>query len=386
MHRGRFLLACAVSAAVILSAPFMSQVRAQIRTTFPEQFVLVVGAAIGVLIGVPLIVALARVRERRALRYGALAAAVALGVIFSVLTRKGIPEVDVVERFHFVEFGIVTLLFYRAWRPLGDVSMFLLPVLAGLLVGTLEEWFQWFIPVRVGAMEDIFLNSAAIASGLLFSVAFDPPPPLALSARPGSLRRIGVSASVVILLMAGFFYTVHLGHDIADPEIGRFRSRYTAEALTRLSAARAIEWQAHPPPLHIPRLSREDQYMTEGVEHVRERNLMWAAGRYAEAWLENRILEKYYAPVIVTPSYHSKTGHRWPDDQRRQAQEAVDALRAASPHVAASYTSDSNPAPIYAWPKWVFWSASVLLAGVPLFALMRAERGARRTASAPIAG
>ena len=385
MHRRRFLIACLVSAAVILSAPFMSQLRAQIRTTFPGQFVLVVGSVIGLLLGVPLIVTLARIRERRALRYGALCLAVALGVVFSMLTRKGIAEVDVVERFHFVEFGIVTLLFYRAWRPVGDVSMFLLPMLAGLLVGTLEEWFQWFIPVRVGAMEDIFLNSAAIASGLLFSVAVDPPPPLAWSARPGSLRRIGTVGAVVILAVAGFFHTVHLGHDIADPEIGRFRSRYTAAQLTRLAAARAVEWQAEPPPLHIPRLAREDQYMTEGVEHVRERNLLWGEGRYAEAWLENRILEKYFAPVIVTPSYHSKAGHRWPDDQRRQAQKAIDDLRAIAPEVAKTYVSDSNPAPIYTWPTWLFWSAVVLLAAVPLVALVRAESIVGSTASAPVA-
>jgi hypothetical protein len=376
--RGRLLLACAVAAIVILSAPFMSQIRGEIRTAFPGQFVPIVGSTIAVLIGVPLLVALARVRERRALRYGALGAAVVIGVAFSLLTRKGIPEVDVVERFHFVEFGIVTLLFYRAWRPLGDVSMFVLPVLAGLLVGTLEEWLQWFIPVRVGAMEDILLNSAAIASGLLFSVAVDPPAAFGAPARPGSLRRIGMFTAVVTIAIAAFFHTVHLGHEILDAEIGRFRSRYNAGELAQLSAARSREWLAHPPPLEIPRISREDQYMTEGVEHVRERNTLWGEGRQADAWLENRILEKYYAPVVDTPSYHSKTGHRWPDEQRGHAQAAF----AAAADLAATYVSDSNPAPIHTWPKWLFWGCVLALAGVQLLLLARVERVNARSQAA----
>jgi hypothetical protein len=75
---------------------------------------------------------------------------VLIGVGYSLRFADGRPDVDVVERFHFVEFGVITLLFYRAWRPLNDLSIVVLPLLAGLLVGTLEEWFQWFIPVRVG--------------------------------------------------------------------------------------------------------------------------------------------------------------------------------------------------------------------------------------------
>ena len=374
--RGRFAIACGVAALVVLSAPFMSQIRRAIRTSFPEHFVLIVGSAIALLIGVPLLVALVRVRERRLLRYGALVAAVALGVGFSMVTRQGVPEVDVVERFHFVEFGVITLLFYRAWRPLNDVSMFVLPVFAGLIVGTLEEWFQWFIPVRVGEMKDIFLNTAAITSGLLFSIAVDPPPAPIANARPGSVRRICHFAAVVIIVIAAFFHTVHLGHEIRDGEIGTFRSRYSAEQLARLAAHRAERWQAHPPPLTIPRLSREDQYLTESVEHAAERNNLWGEGNHAKAWLENRILEKYFAPAIDMPSYHSKTGHRWPEEQRRNAQAALDAARAAGPDPTLTYVSDSNPAPIYTWSKSLFWMVIAWFAAMLVLLGRRAEQRA----------
>ena len=67
----------------------------------------------------------------------------------------------VVETFHFVEDGVLTLMFYLAWRPIDDVSMLALPALAGALVGTLDEWFQRFIPSRVGEIRDVLLDSAA---------------------------------------------------------------------------------------------------------------------------------------------------------------------------------------------------------------------------------
>ena len=94
---------------------------------------------------------------------------------YSVVSSSGLPDVDVVERVHFIEYGLLTWLFYRAWRANGDLSMFILPVLAGVLVGTLDEWLQWFIPVRVGEARNVLLNLVAIACGLLFGAALEPP-------------------------------------------------------------------------------------------------------------------------------------------------------------------------------------------------------------------
>jgi hypothetical protein len=96
--------------------------------------------------------------------------------------------------------------------------------------------------------------------------------------------------------------------------------------------------------------------MTEGVEHVMERNKLWGLGDAAGAWYENRILEKYYAPMIDPPSYHSKTGHRWPDEQRAAAQLAS-TLSADGSLQRRAYVSQSNPAPIFTWPKWRYWIA-----------------------------
>lgn len=383
MHKGRFFLACVVAVAVILWAPFVSQIRGWIRTQFPGQFVAIVGSAIGLIIGSALLVTVLRIRERRALRYGALAAAVLLGVGYSWRYADGRPDVDVVERFHFVEFGLITLLFYRAWRPRNDWSILMLPYLAGLLVGTLEEWFQWFIPVRVGEMRDIFLNSAAIASGLLFSIAVDPPATLSTRLAPWSARTLARVAAVVVLAIAGFFHSVHLGYEVTDNEIGTFRSRYTVERLGELSAERAREWRIHPPPLTVPRLSREDQFLTEGIEHVRRRNELWEAGDAAGAWHENRILEKYYAPVLDVRSYHAREGSRWPEEQRRNA-ELAGTLTADTSLNTHGFVSRSNPAPIYTWPRWLFWLATfALVAALEGSAAWFTRPSAPRTASHP---
>ena len=243
----RLLMALAVSTAVVLSSPFIRDIRDWIRATFPGQYATVVATSVAVSIAVALVVAVVRIRDRRAQRHGAILLAVALGTAYALWNAQGIAEVDAVERVHFVEYGLITLLFYRVWRPSGDASMFVLPMLAGIAVGTLEEWLQWFIPGRVGDMRDVFLNGVAIICGLLFSVGIDPPDAGALARRPGSLRRIGVVAAAVTVLFASFVYSVHIGVETNDPEAGRFRSRYDAATLISIGQDRLLLWKDHPP-------------------------------------------------------------------------------------------------------------------------------------------
>ncbi len=260
--------------------------------------------------------------------------------------------------------GLVTLLFYRAWRPRADGSVFVLPVLAGLLVGTLEEWLQWFIPGRVGDMRDIFLNGAAIVCGLLFSVGVDPPERLSFSLRPRSIGRVAATGAVVTLVFALFVHSVHLGYELSDPEAGRFRSRYDAATLQGVGAERLATWKVSPPLQRPDRRSREDQYMSEGLLHVQERNRQWEAGNVVTAWRENRILEKFYAPVLDTPSYVSPTGHRWPDQQRTDAAGRVAAPRQSAQADGYESMADAGGEGrhfIRTWPRPVFWTTVALL-------------------------
>ena len=353
VSRGWLAAATAVSAALVLAAPFIGQLRTSLRQSLGPSFATVVGFLVATGVGLPLVYAAARITDRRWARYGALTAALGIGVGYAIVARTGNPEVDAVERFHFVEYGVITVLFYRAWRPAEDGALLLLPVLAGLVVGTCEEWLQWFIPARVGEARDVLLNLFAIACGLLFSLAIDPPPTLSVKLSALSRRRVALMTALALVVFAAFFHSVHLGYEIQDAEAGVFRARYTAQELADLGELRAERWATNPP-LSWSRLSREDQYLSEGVAHVQRRNEVWEQGNVMASRHENLILEKYYAPVLDTPSYISVDGHRWSAAQRADAESRI------GPGFMI-YVSDAQDYPILIWPKWAFWLAIVVL-------------------------
>lgn len=361
-----FVLAIAVAVTVVLSAPFVGQIRDWIRTTFPGHFVLVVGVIGGSVLAGALVAAARQIRDRRALRYGAIALALAIAAVYSIATAAVRPESRAVERFHFLEYGLIAFLFYRAWRPLGDPAIVLLPVLAGVIVGAVEEWFQWFIPIRVGEIRDVYLNLVAVGCGLLFSIAVLPPASFRISLHPTSVTRVCRMAAATVFTLAMFIQVLHLGHAITDADVGTFTSRYSGEHLLALQAERVVTWKTNPPPLVVKRLSREDQYLSEGIEHVMERNERWSAGEFTASWFENRILEKYFAPVLDTPSYAGKSGHRWPPEQRADGEARMNAAGT----LASAYVSAAYPYRILTWNKSLFWTVA---AGVALVLLAAAR-------------
>ena len=389
MNRTRFAIAVLAAGALVLAAPFISQFRNYLRATLPDHFVLVLGGIVAACVGLAIAGALFTIRDRRPLRYGLIAAALAIGTSYSLLTSSPDPHVAAVERFHFVQYGVISFLFYRAWRPLGDAGVLILPVLAAMLTATVEEWFQWFIPGRVGVMEDVFLNWVAIACGLLFSMGLDPFDANAANGRhtrardrstsanafalgSRSLRHCGTAAALFVIVFGMFFDSVHLGYRIDDARIGSFTTIYTAPDLQVLARDRTSRWQVNPP-IDKTRLAREDQYRTEGIQHVQERNEAWDRGNFAVAWRENLILETYYAPVL-------QRGHEWPSDQRADAsaRAAADAGAAAQ-----SFVSHAYPYEIYTWPLAAFWASVIAIAGALLWSTWRAA-ARRERAPAPV--
>jgi hypothetical protein len=363
VSRPWLVAACLVSAALVLAAPYIGQLRTALRAAAGSDgaFTMLMAFVVGGAVAVAVALALAQIRERRLLRYGAIGVALTIAAGYSMAARTGNPEVDAVERFHFIEYGLIAALFYRAWRPSQDGAVFVMPLLLGTAVGTLEEWLQWFIPARVGEARDVLLNAFALGCGLLFSVGLDPPHPTWRLTAPSRQRAAWLAAGTLILF-AGFLHSVHLGYEIKDPEVGVFRSRYPPDRLRDVAAARAEHWKSNPP-LSWRRLSREDQYFSEAVAHVRRRNATWQQGNILAARQENRILEKYYAPVLDTPSYVSPTGFRWPAEQRATAE----GLRGPGFMI---YVSDGYDYPIVIWPKWTLWlvtltAVAVLLRTVP---------------------
>jgi hypothetical protein len=347
MESRRLAVAVVVSIGLIFAAPFIGQLRAAIRDAVPGQFRVVIGSTIAVAVGLAIVAAIVRIRDRRTIRYAALAVALAVGLLYARVSATGNPDIDVVERFHFVEYGLLALLFYRVWRDREDLGTVVAPLLAALLAAIGDEWFQWFIPARIGEMHDVLMDGVAAACGLLFSLALDPPRRLNPMLAPGTSAAAAAFATAVILVGAAFFHTVHLGYEILDQHTV-FLSRFSRDGLGAASRDRHERWRDDPPAT-FHRLSREDQYLTEGLWHVQRRNQVSGQGDALAAWRENLILETFFTPVLDTPSYATPSGTRWPPEQRADM-----FMRAAAD--ARGYVSDAVPYPMYTWSRALFWA------------------------------
>lgn len=333
--RRSMALAVTVSAAIVVAGPIMGQIRAALQAAFPAQYLLILGGVVGVGVVAAVVVAVVRIRDQRMVRAGAILLALTIGVGYSLATAVEQDAINAVERVHFIEYGIVGLLFYRVWRPAGDPSTFILPLLASLVVGTLDEWLQWFVPVRVGEARDVALNGIAVACGLLFGVAVNPPESWSRRLNDRSRARVGLAAAGAMAVFAAFFAMVHVGHVVRAEGVGEFRSHYAADELLALARDRDVRWRTDPPRV-FRRYSREDQYMDEGLWHVRRRNGLWAANDFARARQENLILERFFVPVLDTATYALPSGGRWPAAQRADAE----ARAMSAPN---TFVSDAEP-------------------------------------------
>jgi hypothetical protein len=355
-------VAVAASIALVLSAPAIGTARSALRAAFPGTFAqLIEGALALIVIGV-IGLAVARIRTARPARYGALAAAAAMAWIYSSATGSPDPAIRAVEHVHFVEFGLITWLFLRVWRHRPDASALVAPALAAFVVGVGDVAFQWFLPARGGELADVWLNAVVIGCGLLAGSALTPPAAIGGRWSGGSVRLVARLFALAVVAIAAFVHLVHLGQRIDVPGAGQFDSRYSAETLDALARDRTGTWQTAPPPRRPPRFSREDQYLTEGLQHVQARNVAFSAGDAATAWRENLILERYFEPVLAI-------GHRWPPPQRDDA-----ARRAGTGTNVPPGVSRAFPYPIYLWPPVALWSVALVAAAAAWLLGTRAAR------------
>ena len=364
-------LPLAASFLIVVGSPYVGEIRGEIQSAAPEYYRSIVAgivAASAVIVIVSAVVQLRRFRNDSTtaetsghlpirIRYGLIAAAVAIAGGYARAVRTGVPEVDVVEAFHFVEYGLVAYLFYRAWRRRPDLSGVLLAACAGIAVGIADEWVQWLVPGRVGEMHDVTLNAVAVVCGLLFSTGLHPPSSLAFPRRHGSRVVLGASAGVLFVASAGFVDRVHLGYEVHDGQAVVFRSRYDGRELATAAMNRAARWDASPPPRRG--FSREDHYLTEGEWHVTRRNNAVGTREWDAAWGENVILERFYAPVL------DRLG-RWSIEQKATVERSV-AGRTRDP-----YVSDAEPYRIFVVRRSMFWLLACLISVAIVWACARA--------------
>ncbi|MEO5823207.1 MAG: VanZ family protein [Vicinamibacteraceae bacterium] len=350
------VIATAASVALILAAPAIGSARSALRAAFPGTFSRLIASGLALVALVAIGVALVRIRTHRVLRYGALGAALAIAWSYSAATGSPDPAIRAVERVHFVEFGLIAWLFLRVWRDRTDASAIVAPALATCIAGIGDEAFQWFLPARVGELADVALNAVAIGCGLLAGAAITPPADLGGRWTATSVRLVARLLALTVVALAAFVHVVHLGQRLEAPGIGTFASRYSAAELDALDRERAAAWRQAPPLVRPPRFSREDQYMTEGLQHVQARNLAWDRGDAFTAWRENLVLERFFAAVLDTPSYVARDGHRW-----RVAHRA-DAERRAAGSEPRAFESRAFPYPIYPWSPVVVWLVALAVA------------------------
>ncbi|MBQ00773.1 MAG: hypothetical protein CL477_08820 [Acidobacteria bacterium] len=315
----RYFLPVGVSLLFIAWSPYMGLVRDALKDALGDAFTPVLGLLLAVTVLAVVTWGVRRVRARRLQGVGLMLAAVALFVGYAWMMRTGVPDVDAVERVHFVEYGLVATLFYRAMAGTSLVAVVPMTLLVGTLVGIGEEWVQWLVPTRVGDVRDVILNFYALGCGLLFAIGLAPPASFSTGAPVCPWRRLLGLLCIVTVSFAVFLQCAHLGYELDDPEVGRFRSFFTFERLSALSEDRARRWRLDPPTRLAP-FSLQDHYLVEAAAHVQRRNEAYAAGQFRDAWRENALLETYYAPLLDQQSIGSGDPHRWPPSQRDEVE------------------------------------------------------------------
>ena len=380
----RFLPALLLALANLALAPFMGLLRDWLFETFPGSSVKIVAGVLALIAGGVLLAAVLRIRDGRSWRFVGLGLVVALVLLQSLVFNRGNLRVDVVEKVHFVQYGLLALLVYRGLRgrpeeaPV-DASLYLLPVLWAALAGILEEWVQWLVPVRTGEVMDVVLNAYAALCGTLVAVALFPPPePVRLLHRPSLARARAVlrTAALATLLLAGFYHSAHLGYWVeyaSEDPVCRFRSWFTEEGLLAAKAERAVHWASAPPRLEA--LAVEDRYVSEAGWHIHARNTAWQQQDWLTAWHESQILERYYAPFLDVPPLPGTGNYRLHPDQMRQIEEGFRSVRSEA--ASGTYTSRVLENRITLWPrgKAAFWAEALSLAAVLLLVSLWKGKG-----------
>jgi VanZ family protein len=283
---------------------------------------------------------------------------------------------NAVEAVHFVEYGVLGLLAYRALtHRTHDSAIYLAAACVAGIVGILDEGIQWATPKRVWDILDIWRNFFAAAL-VLVGIAVGIRPPL-IADRPSaaSIRLFCRLAAVAVLLLGASllntparigWYTervpglaslressdvmLEYGHLYTDSEIGLFTSRFPPDELRRVDEERGAkvgpilarypedaygEFLARYTPITDPfahearvHLFRRDRYLeastsyTGPEQHARE--------ALTVGFREQLILEKYFPNTLrhsgsaLTPERRAELADRQFADQPYESRVSKD--------------------------------------------------------------
>lgn len=359
--RLRWVPALVLSVGAVAGAPWLGELRRAVQGHLGGAYADTLAytlAGVGVLAFAG---AAASIRRDRALRYGLLVFALGLVVAQVLLWQRGSREVQLVERVHLVEYGLIAFLWVNALRArFRDGALPVLALLVTAVVGLADEWVQWATPVRVGDVQDVLLNGWAGAIGVLFAMALIPPARFELRPAEPTLRAVRVAGLVVLVGAGWLFDTANQGAVIRDPVAGSFVSVYEPGELLRASEERARRWAREPPGPLRP-LALEDRFLSEAGAHLAARNGALNAGRHVRAVLDNRILERWYGPYLDLPRGKGGRTARWTAERRtRIEKEAGPAVE----RMARTYRSGAFRERLVTVPQSLLWAVVLAAAAV----------------------
>jgi len=234
----------------------------------------------------------------------------------------------IVERVHYLEFGLFTAFVFRAapegWRTLPKT---LLALLLCYNVGLLDESFQKLTPNRVAEIRDVLTDLKAGIIGLVFYLCafmgkpdFDRP-------SPGERKKLLLIVSLCLLCTFFFFEFVHgYGYRIDAGEGRSFYSSFTKDALLAINAGLT---EGSPVSLREKAI-----YRNEASRHLFQRDFYrtnrfyWKPGEfymeYGKSWNENRVLLDFYG------AYLDSMNARWDASAQTEMDRLSTGLREAS--------------------------------------------------------
>jgi len=219
-----------------------------------------------------------------------------------------------IESVHFVEYGFLSLLVYRALRTSYDERcVFLAAFFFTYCVGVLDEFIQWFLPNRVGALRDILLN--AVSVGLVQLLLWK-------GIRPGKLKkgfparsfRFAAFTAVTGILLTAFYISLvsDFGYHMKDPEVGKFFSRITGQEILERDS---LMWEHYSDAIDsastVPYMEfleqTEDPFLYEMRVRIFRRDRHFEDGSYRVSCCEEAILRKYFGRSLENSMYS------WPE-------------------------------------------------------------------------
>lgn len=243
------------SAGIFITVPFTRDLQIFVyNTAGKELFTYIVVSVVCIGLAVLLYYFIFRLKVKKVSQYIWLFFCAGLYLYFTLKLKKH-PE----EAVHFLEYGLLSYLFFRALsQKIQDRTVYLTASLFVLLVGMLDESLQWVIPRRVWSYKDIGLN---LLAGGIFLIGISKgiePEMICKSVRKKSVTILSVILTVNFLLLglclsntppsvnryAGAVKALswlqneepmtEYGYKYRDPEIGIFYSRFTLEELRNI--------------------------------------------------------------------------------------------------------------------------------------------------------